>query len=576
MLLETYLLDLFWLFMAFGAGAILGTFTGLIPGFHVNNVALIAVSLTPIAIGIGLPLDIIAGMIVSCGMVHTFLNYIPSALVGAPDDNMALALLPGHRMLVTGQAAQGVAYSARGSQMGMIMAIPLLVVARLLFGDNPGLNWFEGSRDILPWLLLSISSFLLLTETTRLPWPSILQKATSWMRIPLPRPIRVSFPIFAYRYEREWDSIDLRLGNSSRKAGIFVALCFFLLSGFYGWAVFELPARSPVGMPSATLLMPSLAGLFGIANLIDIYVTTSEMPKQEPNWDLPPMKPLAVPTFLSAVVSSVMAILPGMTAAQATVVVMSMRNIAGRLRDPNFIPADFEYSPSNRDMSPEEMLAERRKLFMEEISGVSIEEDEIEDITKTRELENTDETDFDELIKIAENTSESFDENEKTSTQDLEVIAVLSSVNTAVTVMVLGFLYMVGRPRSGAALALNMIYPIDIWGTLEPPSDFVRLVAITIIAGLFSVPVMIKLSKGMLKLHELIPLRTMVISVIVFVSALVWFSTGFIGLGVLVIGTLMGLMPPRIGIRRSHGMGIILVPIMVYTFAQQFDGFGFI
>tara|TARA_B100001989_G_C24550315_1_gene474020 strand:+ start:2991 stop:4745 length:1755 start_codon:yes stop_codon:yes gene_type:complete len=576
MLLETYLYDLFWLFMAFGAGAILGTFTGLIPGFHVNNVALIAVSLTPIAIGIGLPLDIIAGMIVSCGMVHTFLNYIPSALVGAPDDNMALALLPGHRMLVTGQAAQGVAYSARGSQMGMIMAIPLLVVARLLFGDNPGLNWFEGSRDILPWLLLSISSFLLLTETTRLPWPSILQKATSWMRIPLPKPIRVSFPIFAYRYEREWNAIDLRLGNSSRKAGIFVALCFFLLSGFYGWAVFELPARSPVGMPSATLLMPSLAGLFGIANLIDIYVTTSEMPKQEPNWDLPPMKPLAVPTFLSAVVSSVMAILPGMTAAQATVVVMSMRNIAGRLRDPNFIPADFEYSPSNRDMSPEEMLAERRKLFMEEIGGVPIDDGEIEDVTKTRELENSDETDFDELIKIAENTSESFDENEKTSTQDLEVIAVLSSVNTAVTVMVLGFLYMVGRPRSGAALALNMIYPIDIWGTFEPPSDFVRLVAITIIAGLFSVPVMIKLSKGMLKLHELIPLRTMVISVIVFVSALVWFSTGFIGLGVLVIGTLMGLMPPRIGIRRSHGMGIILVPIMVYTFAQQLDGFGFI
>tara|TARA_B100000925_G_C22006382_1_gene473884 strand:- start:1412 stop:3100 length:1689 start_codon:yes stop_codon:yes gene_type:complete len=562
--------------MAFGAGAILGTFTGLIPGFHVNNVALIAVSLTPIAIGIGLPLDIIAGMIVSCGMVHTFLNYIPSALVGAPDDNMALALLPGHRMLVTGQAAQGVAYSARGSQMGMIMAIPLLVVARLLFGDNPGLNWFEGSRDILPWLLLSISSFLLLTETTRLPWPSILQKATSWMRIPLPKPIRVSFPIFAYRYEREWNAIDLRLGNSSRKAGIFVALCFFLLSGFYGWAVFELPARSPVGMPSATLLMPSLAGLFGIANLIDIYVTTSEMPKQEPNWDLPPMKPLAVPTFLSAVVSSVMAILPGMTAAQATVVVMSIRNIAGRLRDPNFIPADFEYSPSNRDMSPEEMLAERRKLFMEEIGGVPIDDGEIEDITKTRELENSDENDFDELIKIAENTSESFDENEKTSTQDLEVIAVLSSVNTAVTVMVLGFLYMVGRPRSGAALALNMIYPIDIWGTLEPPSDFVRLVAITIIAGLFSVPVMIKLSKGMLKLHELIPLRTMVISVIVFVSALVWFSTGFIGLGVLVIGTLMGLMPPRIGIRRSHGMGIILVPIMIYTFAQQLDGFGFI
>ena len=55
------------------------------------------------------------------------------------------------------------------------------------------------------------------------------------------------------------------------------------------------------------------------------------------------MRPLAIPTFLSAIVSSVMAILPGMTAAQATVVVMSMRNLWGRLTDPDYIPADFEH-----------------------------------------------------------------------------------------------------------------------------------------------------------------------------------------------------------------------------------------
>jgi TctA family transporter len=42
------------------------------------------------------------------------------------------------------------------------------------------------------------------------------------------------------------------------------------------------------------------------------------------------------------------------------------------------------------------------------------------------------------------------------------------------------------------------------------------------------------------------------------------------------ITTQLGLMPPRIGIRRSNAMGIILVPIMLYIFAQEFDGFGFI
>ncbi|HJO42342.1 MAG TPA: tripartite tricarboxylate transporter permease [Candidatus Thalassarchaeaceae archaeon] len=550
--MDPWLLDFAWLIASFIFGIFLGCLTGLIPGFHVNNVALIALSLSPVAVGIGIPLDAVAGIIVACGTVHTFLNYIPSALVGAPDDNMALALLPGHRMLISGQAAQGVAYSARGSQMGMLMSIPLLIVARLLFGDNPGLGLYEASRDQLPWLLLFISVFLILTETTRLPWPEWSQKVTQKLNYPLKKRIEFNIPLGKFSIRRRYDSIDLRLGASSRTAGILVATSYFLLTGFYGWAVFELPARSPVGIPSASLLFPSLAGLFGIANLIDIYVTTSEIPPQENNWEMPPWKPLAVPTFLSAVVSSVMAILPGMTAAQATVVVMSARNLWGKLTDPNYIPADFEHGtqPGFENMPQmmvfegmEELEAEERELFQEALAEAGASPD----------------------LDLVNNNQQ----------RDLEIIAILSSVNTAVTVMVLGFLYMVGRPRSGAALALNMMYPIDIWNAVEPPADFIRLLAITVAAGLFAVPVMIEVGKGMLKVHELVPLRTLVLSVCIFITVLVYISTDWIGVGTLVIGTMIGLMAPRIGIRRSHGMGVILVPIMVYTFARELDAFGF-
>jgi putative membrane protein len=160
--------------------------------------------------------------------------------------------------------------------------------------------------------------------------------------------------------------------------------------------------------------------------------------------------------------------------------------------------------------------------------------------------------------------------------QDLEIIALLSATNTAVTVMVLGFLYIIGRSRSGATLALKMMYPIDTWSGIDPTADFIRLLGITIAAGLIAVPIMRHVGKGILRLHETIPLESMVIGVIIFIIALVWLSTGWIGIGVLIVGTIMGLMPPRIGIRRSHGMGIILVPIMIYTFAQKFDAFGFI
>ena len=500
-MIEAYFLDLGWLLFALFFGVAMGSLTGLIPGFHVNNVALILLALSPVFLSWGIPLSAVAAIIVSTGTVHTFLNYIPSALLGAPDGDTALSLLPGHRMLLSGNAPRGVAWSARGSQLGLFLSLPLIIVARIAFGDE--LGWYDYLRNIIFFLLLGISFLLLATETTRLDWPKWMQKLSM-----------------------------NKLATDSRFAGFLAATGFFLLSGFYGWAVFSLPARSPVGIPDASLLLPSLAGLFGIANLLDIYATTSHIPPQNEDWTLPPAKPLLVPCFWSGVAGASMGVLPGMTASQATVLVMGGRNVAAKVQGKEGYGMDWE----------------------------------------TRRLtEMTDE----ELLEIALSEAEGGVEGPQTK-QDLEVIAILSAVNTAVTVMVLGFLYIIGRSRSGATLALKMMYPIDTWSSAEPTADFVRLIAVTIAAGLMAMPIMRVVGKGMLRLHAAIPLQQMVMGVIIFVSAIVWFTTGFIGIGVLIIGTILGLIPPRVGIRRSHGMGIIIVPIMIYTFSQAQDAFGFL
>ena len=499
--MDPWLYELSWMIAALLLGVGLGSLTGLIPGFHVNNVALILLSVSPALLALGIPLSAVAGIICSTGVVHTFLNYIPSALIGAPDGDTALSLLPGHRMLLSGNAAKGVAWSARGSQLGLLLSLPLILVARIVFG--PEVAWYDSLRDVLPIVLLSISLLLLATETTRLDFPVWIQKATR-----------------------------SKLGKDSRLAGFIAATAFFLLAGLYGWGVFELPARSPVGMPDASLLLPSLAGLFGVANLLDIYATTSELPPQKDEWALPPAGPLIIPCFLSSCAGAAMGVLPGMTASQATVLVMGGRNAAAKLKGEEGYGMDWETRRLSQ-LSDEELLA----LARAEAAG---------------EGESP--------------------QNE----QDLEIIALLSATNTAVTVMVLGFLYIIGRSRSGATLALKMMYPIDTWSGIDPTADFIRLLGITIAAGLIAVPIMRHVGKGILRLHETIPLESMVIGVIIFIIALVWLSTGWIGIGVLIVGTIMGLMPPRIGIRRSHGMGIILVPIMIYTFAQKFDAFGFI
>ena len=263
-----------------------------------------------------------------------------------------------------------VLHGQQEDQLGLFLSLPLIVVARIAFG--PELNWYDGLRDWLPVILLVISLLLLATETTRLDWPRWVQKLTG-----------------------------KRLGKDSRLAGFFAATVFFLLAGLYGWAVFELPVDSPVGMPSPSLLLPSLAGLFGIANLLDIYATTSHLPPQKENWDLPPVKPLIAPCFWSAVAGASMGVLPGMTASQATVLVMGGRNVAAKVQGKEGYGMDWE----------------------------------------TRRLtELSDE----ELLEIAVAEAEDGYEGPQTK-QDLEVIAILSAVNTAVTVMVLGFLYIIGN-----------------------------------------------------------------------------------------------------------------------------------
>ena len=176
-MIEAYFHELWWLLGALFFGVFLGSLTGLIPGFHVNNVALILLALSPGLLELGIPLSAVAAIIVSTGTVHTFLNYIPSALIGAPDGDTALSLLPGHRMLLAGNAARGVAWSARGSQLGLFLSLPLIIVARIAFG--PELNWYDGLRDWLPVILLVISLLLLATETTRLDWPKWVQKITA-------------------------------------------------------------------------------------------------------------------------------------------------------------------------------------------------------------------------------------------------------------------------------------------------------------------------------------------------------------------------------------------------------------
>ena len=88
-------------------GCCAGIITGLIPGIHINLVSLLLVSVSGYFLGFTSPI-VLGVFIISMSVTHTFLDTLPSIFLGAPDADTALAVLPGHRLLLEGRGYEAV------------------------------------------------------------------------------------------------------------------------------------------------------------------------------------------------------------------------------------------------------------------------------------------------------------------------------------------------------------------------------------------------------------------------------------------------------------------------------------
>ena len=159
-------------------GVITGIATGLLPGLHVNNIALILLSLSGGIVaafsflfehGVSeeFILVLIAIFIISTAISHTFHDVIPSTFfLGAPDEDMALSVLPAHALLLEGKGYEAVALSAMGSYGAILFCFLLLFPIRFFIG-NP-LFFSETLREIMLFVLLAISILMLATEKAKI------------------------------------------------------------------------------------------------------------------------------------------------------------------------------------------------------------------------------------------------------------------------------------------------------------------------------------------------------------------------------------------------------------------------
>ncbi|MBI2176431.1 tripartite tricarboxylate transporter permease [Candidatus Woesearchaeota archaeon] len=243
------------------AGIIAGMFTGILPGLHINLVAVIVASIFyTTAVTASSHSLAVAIFLLAMSISHVFHEFLPSVFLGFSESDAALAVLPGHRMLLEGQGRKAVLLAAFGGLAGvmaLVMLSPLLLLA-----IKP---LFYAAKDNIGLILIAV--------------------------------IAVHF-----------------LKNRRPKTFAISALVL-LLSGSFGIAVFSLPSiREP--------LLPMFAGLFGLSSLISGLLNRSSFPPQQQTAAIKVKNPLKAAKLLAVGIfsSSLMGMFPALGPAQAAMI----------------------------------------------------------------------------------------------------------------------------------------------------------------------------------------------------------------------------------------------------------------
>ncbi|ADG12819.1 protein of unknown function DUF112 transmembrane [Methanocaldococcus infernus ME] len=131
-------------------GSLCGIFTGLIPGIHPNNIVALSFIFSPL-LGENYPY-----FLVSLVITHYFINFIPSALLGVPDDETAMSVLPMHKLTLKGRAYEAIFLAGLGSFLGVIFSLVIsLIIVLLSFDIN------KVYLVIKPFLPIILSLFIL-------------------------------------------------------------------------------------------------------------------------------------------------------------------------------------------------------------------------------------------------------------------------------------------------------------------------------------------------------------------------------------------------------------------------------
>jgi putative membrane protein len=541
-------------------GVIAGIATGLIPGLHVNNVALASIALQGSLISLAMFLFgwadpaleelllIVSTLIIGNVVTHTFLDFIPSVFLGAPEGDTALSVLPGHRMLLKGLGYEAVKLSAFGSLMSVFLALCMILPLRLVMGSP--IFAYEKLQGVIFFILLIVVLMLVLTEKgekeiSRISRPFLtchvpdglitseneeveshestpLDQLGEHMRqavivegVVVEQPDQQSF-VLAQVDVNVAVYLDgaarLDVGSEVKVFGIVkgklsllshlqpkgLAFGVFLLAGILGYIILGTPGFGqnnwyPVPQlvvdSSMVAFFPLFTGLFGISTLLISLNDQPSIPAQEIDDDPPKIeswrKTRAV--MSGTVAGTFVGWFPGISSASATVIAKLLGG--GE-------PKKVDSLESNKE-------------FMIAISGV----------------------------------------------------------NTATGIFTILALFVILKARSGAMNAVKLMVGKNIvpWEPLQNvPFQMSLMLFSVLLAAIVAYGLTHAMGKMFAKRFSRVPYKKLVMGVLCYLVIMIFLFAGPLGLIVGGVATCVGMIPPLIGVKRVHLMGCLILPIMTF------------
>ena len=240
-------------------GISIGTITGMIPGIHVNTAGAILFASSTFLLTFLSP-EFLCVIMVAMSIAHALIEFVPSMLLGVPQEGTATSILPGHRMVLQGRSKEViriVSVGGFGAIIVTILMLPIFAIALPIMHD--------------------------------------ISKPFTWMIL-----------LFA--------SVYLTYKLTSSRRDFMWSLLLFVLSGILGWITFQTP------IPSGVSLMCTFSGLFGISTILFSLNDSSTIPHQNPFYELDLDFNKFKSIFAGGITGAILGFLPGFGPAQGTVI----------------------------------------------------------------------------------------------------------------------------------------------------------------------------------------------------------------------------------------------------------------